>query len=168
MKFINPPIKTLFTKTTTAKVEERRLSFCFEHASLENGCLCFDNPRFEPSDMIELVKVLKYISGFTIKDIQDNMDTLRFHSVNLSHKAYLKHIYRKSIKYSGSDDQIPTLFQLEVFTDNSRGVAPRLTFYILIDCIGKIVYFDYQHLLCSEMYGVAKSIPEDWFSRFIK
>lgn len=160
-------LKKKLYKTTPKKTEEKKLSFCFEYSSMKKGHLCFDNPLYEPSDIIELIKCLKNISKYSLKEIFDNDQVLHFHEVELKHKAFLNELYVRTITYEGERSQLPHLFQLEVFTDHRRNIAPRITFFILSDCVAKIVYFDYHHLLCSKVYGKSKEIPENWFEHYI-
>ena len=88
-------------------------------------------------DIIKIIEWLKFISKYTIGQIFDN-----------------------------NDEQLPNLWQLEVFTDNKRNVSPRIMFYILIDGIAKIVYYDYHHLMCSEHYPTDKKVADDWYMKY--
>jgi len=166
--FSNPPIKIQKMPTTSKKFEDMAFSFCFEHASLKGGRICFDNPDYDPTDLIKLIKCLKDLSKVKVSELEGNFDLYHFHDVNLSHRAYLKSILKNSINFdSGDISQLPTLYSIEVFTDSKRYIAPRLIFYVLSLGIAKIVYFDYHHLLFSKNYPTKEKIPDNWYEHYV-
>lgn len=162
------PKKKLY-KTDIKKIADRRLSFCFEHSSIKQGYVCFNNPNHEPQDIIKLIECFKKISNYSLSEIYDNKKELRFHEVDIKHRAYLGQIYKRTLNFNVNIDtyQLPTLWQLEVFTDNQRNIAPRITFYILSDAVAKVVYFDYHHLLCSQVYSANNNVPDNWYEHYI-
>jgi len=167
--FKHPPQfpKNKLTKVASKKTEEKKFSFCFEYSSIMGGYLCFNNPNYNPNDIIELIKCLKEISQYTIGEVFEHGKELHFHEVELKHHAYLFEIYKRTINFDGNNEQLPNLWQLEVFTDNERRIAPRITFFILSDGIAKIVYYDYHHLLCSRTYAKDNKVPDDWYEFYI-
>jgi len=166
-KFANPPLTIKKTPVSSKKFEERSLSFCFEHASLLGGLLCFDNKHQESSDIIKLISCLKQLGKTKISDLQDNNSQYHFHNVDFtSDRGYLKDIFKKAIGYKGTLQQLPALYSIEIFTDSKRQIAPRLVFYIHTDAVAKVVYLDYHHLLFSKLYGTKTSIPATWFEHY--
>ncbi|NQU85553.1 MAG: hypothetical protein HQ541_07315 [Mariniphaga sp.] len=156
-----------FKKTTTPKLGERKLSFCFEFCSFKEGHICFNNPQIESKYFIKIIECLKDISRHTISEIFKRQKELRFHQIDLKHKPYyLSEIYKKTINFNENGEQIPHLWQLEVFTDNKKNIAPRITFYILRDGVAKIVFYDHHHLLCSQIYPQDKNVPDNWYAHY--
>lgn len=147
------------------KQDDLPLSFCFEYASLRKGRLCFNNPNYEPGDLIKLIEFFKTIAVVPSRELDDRF---HFHTVNLANYKFgaIYDNFKRTIKRSIPDEtQLPTLYYIQVFTDNKRSVAPRLVFYIA-GTVAKVIYFDYHHLLFDKLYHSGEKIPDNWVEAY--
>lgn len=118
-------------------------TFCFKYISLNGKELCFNFNKINTKGYHKLFEKLKLLSSITFKELSSNSKFHKFHPVSFSDNITLsKHQYKKYLTNKPdelNDDQLPTLYQFEVFEE--KRVMGFLGYYGLFF----ILIYDFNH-----------------------
>jgi hypothetical protein len=134
-----------------SQIAKYTFAFAYDYISLNKTRLCFDNDKIPARDYHELYYLKQEISGVKVSDIQgEKRDFYRFHSIDYAEKRkWLFTALAKTLNVKVTNayerDQLPTLYQIEVYTDNVTQEAPRIVGFFGNYGIFHLVWFDYEH-----------------------
>lgn len=153
--FINNDKSNLdFSKIKLNDIWDHKIIFDYKYVSLQQGCICFDNPKINIKTYVSLIEKSKYFSSTTIKEILDKEhSSIKSKSIKHNHvleindkRYFIKHIFKSQIKqYINEDIGIPTFYQLEIFTDNINDLAPRIIGFFGEKGVFYLIWLDYEH-----------------------
>jgi hypothetical protein len=136
--------------TPISDIEDFTLTIAFDYISVINSNLCFDYSKIDISDYQKLFKFKKEISGIPIVSFLDDSETKRkyhFHSIDLYRKKFLIEPLKQLLGYNKYIEvhQLPTIYQIGVYTDNTTMKAPRVLGFFGKNAIFHLLWFDYEH-----------------------
>lgn len=132
------------------EIENLTLTIVFDYLSLDNSSLCFNNDKITADDFRKLFEFKQKVSTIKINSFLDDTNTKReyhFHSIDLYKKKFLLEPLKKLLNYNKFIEvyQLPTIYQLGVYTDNTTMKAPRILGFFGKNAAFHLLWFDYDH-----------------------
>jgi len=148
-----PSTKYVFgeNEPNLSQIGKYTFAFAYDYISLKGGTLCFDNEIIPKDDYHELYYLKQEISSVKIVDLfTKKPHQYRFHSIDYSSKR--DWLFKKLAKAIGvtyknaqQRDQLPTIYQIAVYTDEKTRTAPRIVGFFGNYGIFHLIFFDYSH-----------------------
>lgn len=131
-------------------IENLTLTIVFDYLSLNKTKLCFNNNEITADDFRRLFEFKQQVSTIKINSFIDDSRIKReyhFHSVDLYKKKFLLEPLKKLLNYNKFIEvyQLPTIYQLGVYTDNLTMKAPRILGFFGKNAAFHLLWFDYEH-----------------------
>jgi hypothetical protein len=136
--------------TILREIENLTLVVAFDYLSISNTDYCFNNQKITVDDFRKLFEFKKQISKIKIKDFFDDNNIKKkyhFHDIDLYKKTFLINLMKPLLNYKNflKVENLPTIYQIGVYTDNIKMKAPRILGFFGKNATFHILWFDYEH-----------------------
>ncbi|MEA5459412.1 hypothetical protein VB796_10200 [Arcicella sp. LKC2W] len=131
-------------------IKEYTLLFAFDYLSLNATKLCFNNPNISKEDFVKIYEFKQQVSTIKIGEFIDNTkikQRYHFHDIQVYQKTELKTLFERLLGKGKTFriDQLPTLYQFAIFTDNKTNKAPRIVGFFGKMGVFHALWLDYEH-----------------------
>ncbi|WP_460617324.1 hypothetical protein [Hymenobacter ruber] len=135
--------------------------FGLDYISFSQSGFCFNNPSVPALDFIELLRCCQTISQFTYGELRDVSVGNAYHFHEVDRWRLVQHglIEKFQAKLSGRTKGLPPVYQFALYTDSSRGSAPRVLGYVGKWGIFYLLWFDWLHALYPRAAPAAPVTP---------
>lgn len=129
------------------------MAFAFDYISIAGSKLCFDYDKIPADDYHQLFYLKQEISSIKVSDLfSAYRKQYRFHDIVIdktNDKKWLIPLLCDLFKVDKNDDnivnQLPNIYQIQVYTDNVSNTAPRIVGFFGNYGIFHLLWFDYEH-----------------------
>lgn len=131
-----------------SQIENYSFIFTYDYISLNGSELCFDNKEITNEAFIELYRLKKELSNLSISQVLYEFNKkYRVHPIDLYKKKKLIEPLKALFNYKKYIDlsSLPTIYQVDVYTDSNTKEAPRLVGFFGYYAVFHVLWFDFHH-----------------------